>query len=112
DPNLRWSLTMNRVVMLAHLGRFAAAEACLPGLRALAVDLGRRLDLTRIVWLRGRIAVGLGRRGDGRAALEEARRQFAVAGNPYNAALVALELAVLDLEEGNVAEVAALAEEM
>lgn len=112
DPNLRWSLGMNRVVMLAHLGRLEAAEACLPALRALAAELGRRRDLIRIVWLAGRIAASLGRRGDGRTWLEQARRDFAEVGDVYNAALVGLELAVLDLEDGNASGVAELAEEM
>ena len=112
DPNLRWSLAMNRVVMLAHLGRLEAAEACLPALRTLASELGRRRDLIRIVWLAGRIAADQGRRSDGRAWFEQARRDFAEVGDFYNAALVGLELAVLDLEDGNVAEVAELAQEM
>lgn len=112
DPHLRWSLGMNRIVMLAHRERLAEAEACLPELRSLAIELGRRLDLIRIVWLAGRIAAGQGRRGDARAWLEQARRDFAEVGNVYDVALVALELAVLDLEDGNTAEVAALAAEM
>ena len=103
---------MNRVVMLAHLGRLEAAEACLPALRTLASELGRRRDLIRIVWLAGRIAADQGRRSDGRAWFEQARRDFAEVGDFYNAALVGLELAVLDLEDGNVAEVAELAQEM
>jgi transcriptional regulator with XRE-family HTH domain len=112
DPHLRWSLGMNRVVMLAHLGRLEAAEACLPALRTLATELGRGRDLIRIVWLAGRIAADLGRRGDGRAWFEQARRDFAEVGDSYNTALVGLELAVLDLEDGNASGVAELAEEM
>ncbi|HXO42616.1 MAG TPA: helix-turn-helix domain-containing protein [Thermoanaerobaculia bacterium] len=112
DPHLRWSLGMNRIVMLAHLDRLAEAEACLPELRTQAIELGRRLDLIRIVWLAARIAIGQGRRGDARAWLEQARRDFAAVGDVYNVALLALELAVLDLEDGNTTEVAALAGEM
>jgi tetratricopeptide (TPR) repeat protein/DNA-binding Xre family transcriptional regulator len=112
DPNLHWSLRMNRVVMLAHLGRFAEAEAHLPELRGLAIELGRLLDLTRLVWLGGRIAAGLGRRDEARAALSQARREFAASSDGYNAALVALELVCLLLDEGRAAEAATLADEM
>ena len=112
DPNLQWSLRMNRVVMLAHLGRFAEAEACLPELRALAIGLGRLLDLTRLVWLGGRIAAGRGRRDEARAALAQARREFAESGDGADATLAGLELVSLLLDEGRSAEAAALAEEM
>jgi transcriptional regulator with XRE-family HTH domain len=112
DANLRWSLKMNRVVMLAHLGRFAEAEEGLPELRRLAFELGRRLDLTRLAWLGGRIAAGRGRRDEAAAALGQARQDFAEIGNGYDAALVTLELASLLLEERRASEAAALADEM
>jgi transcriptional regulator with XRE-family HTH domain len=112
DPNLGWTLKMNRVVMLVHLRRFTEAEAHLPELRTRAIELERRLDLTRLVWLGGRIAADRGRSEEARAALAQARREFAALENGYDSALVALELASLLLEEGRAAEAAALADEM
>jgi transcriptional regulator with XRE-family HTH domain len=112
DANLLWSLGMNRLVMLAHLRRFKEAEAGVPELRKAAIKLGRRLDLTRLVWLGGRIAAGRGRREEAGEALGQARREFAELGDGYDAALVTLELAILRLEEGRAGEAAALADEM
>jgi transcriptional regulator with XRE-family HTH domain len=112
EPRLGWILAINRIVILAHLRRFEEAEARLPDLRALTLELGNRLDLTRVLWLGGRIAAGLGRDDEARAALAQARREFAESGDGYNASLVALELVSLLLDEGRTAEAAALADEM
>lgn len=112
EPRLRWVVAMNRIVGLAHLHRYKEAEAHLPELRALTFELNNRLDLTRVLWLGGRIAGGLGRRGEAAAALTQARQDFAEIGNGYDAALVTLELASLVLEEGRAGEAAVLADEM
>jgi transcriptional regulator with XRE-family HTH domain len=112
DPNLRWSLEVNRIVLLAHLGRFTEANDRLSALRTLATSLKRRLHLSRVTWLKGRIEIGLGRRGAGRALFEQARREFLASNDAADAALVALELAVLDLEDGHWDEVAASAQEI
>jgi hypothetical protein len=53
---------------------------------------------------------GLERREEARVAFEQARREFAARRNGYDAALVSLEIAVLDLEDGRMAEVRAEAE--
>jgi tetratricopeptide (TPR) repeat protein len=112
EPRLGWVLKINRIVALGHLQRYREAEALLPDLRALTFELGQRLDLIRVGWLDGRIAAGLGRRVHGRTGLDQARREFEAVGDFYDGALVALELAVLDLEDGKAAEVAVLAEEL
>jgi transcriptional regulator with XRE-family HTH domain len=112
EPRLRWVLDINRVLVLAHLGRYRDAEARLPALGELTLELGNRLDLQRFLWVSGRIAAGLGRGERARALFGQSRREFAECGDSYDAALVSLELAILDLEEGRGAEVAALAGEM
>ena len=112
EPRNRRVVRFNGIVLLCHLGRFLEAEARLPELRELTVELGNRLDLTRVLWLGGRIAAGLGRRDEARAALAQARWEFAAAGNGANATLAGLELASLLLEEGRTADAAALADEM
>jgi hypothetical protein len=80
--------------------------------QALAVRLGEELDLTRVVWLNGKIATGLGRLPDARAALEQARYVFSSRGLAFDYALVSLDLAVLLLEQRRTAEVKTLAGEM
>jgi transcriptional regulator with XRE-family HTH domain len=112
EPRLRWVLDINRILVLAHLQRYRDAEARLPALGELTLELGNRLDLQRFLWVSGRIAAGLGRRERARALFGQSQREFAECGDSYDAALVSLELAILDLEDGRGAEVAALVEEM
>jgi transcriptional regulator with XRE-family HTH domain len=112
EPRERFGLLFNLLVTFCHLGRYHDAEAGLPALRALTFELGNRLDLLRVMWLSGRVAAGLGRGEEARAAFEQVRREFAALGNGYDAALASLELAVLHLEEGRPGEVRALAAEM
>ncbi len=112
EPRDRLVVRFNGIVILCHLGRHQEAEAQLPELRNKIVELGNELDLLRHGWLSARVAAGLGKREAARVAFEEVRRQFAQAGNPYDTALVSLELSMLELEEGHLGEVRALAEAM
>jgi hypothetical protein len=70
------------------------------------------LDLTRVLWLEGRVAAGLERREEALPALEQVRRYFTTEQIAYDAALASLEVAVLYLEAGRTGEVRTLAEEM
>ncbi len=81
-------------------------------MRALAERLGEELDLTRVAWLEGKAAAGLGRPAEAQAAFERARRVFRQRELAYDYAQVSLELAELLLEQGRAAEVSTLAEEM
>jgi tetratricopeptide (TPR) repeat protein/transcriptional regulator with XRE-family HTH domain len=107
-----WVLRINLGVDLCQLGRFGEAELRLPEVRALAERLGEELDLTRVVWLEGRVAAGLGRAAEARAAFEQARWVFSQRELAYDYALVSLDLALLLLQAGATVEVRALAEEM
>jgi transcriptional regulator with XRE-family HTH domain len=112
DARLRCVLEFNLAVNLCHLHRLDEAEARLPGLRQLAVELGNGLDLVRVLWLSGRLAKGRGRRDEARAAFEQVRDEFLACRNAFETALVSLELAVLYLEEGRPREVRELAAAM
>ena len=109
EGRLRWVLEFNLGVNLCHLGRFGEAEERMPELRRLSAALGNRIDAAKVRWLGGRVAAGLGRREEARAAFEKAREGFAAAEKGLDTALVSLELAVLHLEEGNTAAVRELA---
>jgi len=80
--------------------------------RELALGLGNELDLVRCRWLEGQVAAGLGRIEEALAAFEEVLCEFTAEEIAYDAALVALELAALYLEQGRTAEVKGLAEGM
>jgi tetratricopeptide (TPR) repeat protein len=112
DPRLVLCLQHNLVDNLSKMGRHTEAAALLPDVRALAAERGSALDRLRLTWVEGRIAAGLGDHDRARRLLTNVRQKFLADGNPYEAALATLDLAVPHLEEGNTAEVRALADEM
>jgi transcriptional regulator with XRE-family HTH domain len=112
DERLRWVADFNTTAILCRLERHGEAEARLPGLRALSVALGNQLDMLRVAWLSGRVAAGLARKEEARAAFERVLDEFAQRWIGFDAALVGLELAVLHLEAGRTAEVRELAASM
>jgi tetratricopeptide (TPR) repeat protein len=112
DPRLRWGVQFNLAANLCLLGRHAEAEELLPAVCEGARALGNQLDSIRARWLTGRVAAGQGRDEEAGAAFEEVRREFVARGNGYDAALVSLELAAVELERGRTRKVRALAEEM
>ena len=80
--------------------------------REAAVQLGDEIFLTRVIWLEGRIAAGLGRLRGGLRLLRQARREFDSRSMSYDVALALLEEAALLLEAGRTAEVKKLAGEL
>ncbi len=112
EPRSALVLRFNLIVDLCHLDRAAEAQLRLPEVRALAERLGEELDLTRVVWLEGKVTAGLGQLAEARRAFEQVRRVFGRRELTFDYALVSLELAVLLLEQGHTTEVGALAEEM
>jgi transcriptional regulator with XRE-family HTH domain len=112
DARLLFALRFETTKSLCALDRYAEAADMLPVVRELATRLGNELDLLRVVWLGARVAAGQGQRKEAVAGLEQVRWGFLGRGLPYDAALAALELAVLHLEDGKTAEVKALAREM
>ncbi|MEO6193812.1 MAG: helix-turn-helix transcriptional regulator [Thermoanaerobaculia bacterium] len=112
EPRNALFLRVNLLLDLCHLERFEEAVPRLAEVRALAGRLGEELDLTRVLWLEGKVAAGLGRAGEAQVAFEQARRVFGQRELVFDYALVSLELAVLLLDRGRAAEVRTLAEEM
>ena len=106
---LQWVLRFNLGVNLCHLGRFGEAAEGLPELRRLSAALGNRTDAAKVRWLGGRVAVGLSRRDEARAAFEEARDTYAACEKGLDTALVSLDLALLLLEDGSTAAVREIA---
>jgi transcriptional regulator with XRE-family HTH domain/tetratricopeptide (TPR) repeat protein len=109
NPRLAFAVHANLALNLSRLGRFTDAESFLPEARRLASELGTGLDLTRLRWVEGLTAAGLGRRGEAIEVLSQVREEFLSQAIAYDAALVSLELAVLYLEDGRVEAVKALA---
>ena len=105
EPRHLFGFQFNRAVNLCHLGRFAAAEPLLPEIRARAAALRTELDLIRTSWIEARVAIGRGRTEAGMAALEQVAEEFRSRDLAYDGALVHLDLAVVELEQGKTAAV-------
>jgi len=112
DPEQLFALRFNIADNLCHLKRFEESARLVGAVRELAIEQGNELSLLRVLWLEARVVAGLGRSEEARAGLEYVRQRFTEIELPYEAALSALELAVLWLEVGRTAEVRRLATAM
>ncbi|HSS51510.1 MAG TPA: hypothetical protein VLX28_21410 [Thermoanaerobaculia bacterium] len=112
DPDLLLALRFNTADNLGHLEKWEAAAALLPKVREVVAQQGGEMNRLRLVWLESRIAAGLRRPEEAKAALEQVRQRFTDLELPYEAALVSLELAILWLQAGRNAEAALIAVEM
>lgn len=110
DSRLAYMWRFNLAVSLMRLSRFEEAAEHLPEVRHLAAERGDEIELIRVTWLEGHLLAGQGRRPAARFYLEQARARFEAKKLWYDAALAGLELAGLLLEEGQTAEVKAMAE--
>jgi tetratricopeptide (TPR) repeat protein len=97
---------------LSKLARFPEAGEILPAVIDLSRRCGGQVDLLRLLWIEGRVAVGLGHLDQGVATLRRVRGEFAARHLNYDTALISLELAVLYSEQGRAEEVKTLARHM
>jgi len=109
NPRDVWVLLFNLTVNLLHLSRLSEAEDHLSDAREVAIRLGNELDLTRTLWLEGRLDAALGRTTKAMAALEQVFDELVALALPYDAALAGLDLAAVHLEQEQTREVLALA---
>jgi len=101
EPRLMVCATHNYIWFLKENGRAGQAAACLDGARRLYQRADDRRDLLRLRWLEGKIAE---RPREAEAALQAARDGLAREGLAYEAALAAMDLAVLYTSEGRRSE--------
>lgn len=109
EPRQMFGLLFTRAVNLCHLRRFEEASAMLEDLQERAMRLGNELDVVRLVWMRSRVVLGLGREEDAEADLLQVQRDFKTRGLLYDLAEVDLEIARLYLRQGRLAETRELA---
>lgn len=110
EPRLFRILEFSRTANLCHLEQFDAAAHALGLVQRLTLDLGNELDSIRVSWLSARVAAGLGREEEASKRLVEVWQEFARRDIAFDAALVALELAALDLDRGQAQAVRILAQ--
>jgi tetratricopeptide (TPR) repeat protein len=112
DPRFLYMLRFNLAVNSCHLGLYEEAAGLVRQVREAAIERGDENELTRVLWLEGRIAAGQGRIPEARSLLAQARREFGRRDMVADAALTLLEESVLLLGDGQTAEVKALAQEL
>jgi transcriptional regulator with XRE-family HTH domain len=112
DPRARCVFFFNLAASLLDAGRPHEAEALMPRVRGLALQLGNGLDLVRTRWLQGRLSAALGRKEEAIADLEHVVSELALREIPFDAARACLDMAELYLQEGRTAEVRRLAGQM
>ncbi len=109
DPRDRLAALFNLAANLLDLGRSAEAALLMPQIRAFAEARRYTLDMLRVQWLEGKVAAATGRTSLAIAILEGVWRDFANLAISYDAALAALDLAVVYLGTGRLAETQILA---
>lgn len=112
DPRLALAAIHNLIWFLVEAGRLPEADGLLVQSRGLYACHGERLDLLKVLWLEGRIAIGLGDDERAQRALLQVRNGFEQAELPYDAALVGLDLAAVWLRQGRTAEIRRLLDEI
>lgn len=112
EPRQLLAARHNLINCLNETGRHREAFALLFHTRPMYLEHGGRLGLIRLRYLEGKVAAGLGRTEQAIAAYQEVREAFAQLELDYDAAVVALDLAVLLAATRRTAEVRRLAEEM
>ena len=112
EPQLYASARYNFLCCLSDAGHFEEAERLLPEVRDLLRGTGEPLDLVRLRWEEGSLAFERGRPEEAEAAFREVQQQFLDLRMDVNAALVALDLAVLLSEQGRTRELKDLSVEL
>lgn len=112
DPRLAFAVKHDLARFRCLAGRLEEAAALLPELRRLALELGDRLERLRLLWTEGLILARQDRIQLAEAVLRRAIAGFARSGAGYDAALAALDLALVLVADGRSAEVRDLAPDL
>lgn len=112
SSRLAFAVRHNLVWQLMVSGKSEEALHELEALRPSYAERGDRMLLLRLRWMEARLAKDLGRPEESERAFREAHEGFVAARIPYEAASVALDLAVLFAEQGRRQELKSLAAEL
>jgi transcriptional regulator with XRE-family HTH domain len=112
EPRLALAIHLELLFNLCLGDRAAEAQQHLGEVRSIAERLSRELDLTRVLWVEGLAAAGVGQRGEAEVKLQQVRRVMAGREFAYDYALATLDLAVVFLAENRSREVRVLATDL
>lgn len=111
EPHSWFAVRFNLAACLCGLGKFEEAKMLYGEVCELGFKLDRDLDLRRLRWLGARVKAGLGET-ESVQIFEDLRREYANEENPFDSALVSLDLAEIYLRQKRWPEVRSLVEEM
>ena len=112
DPKLVVTSHHNLAYVLNELGQHREALAIVARTRQLYLEVGDRLNLLRLEFLEGQIALALGRLEQAEGIFREVRRSFSEKEMAFDAALATLDLAEVYARQGRSTEMQGLAQEM
>jgi tetratricopeptide (TPR) repeat protein len=112
EPRLTLVVKHNLVHYLFDSGQHLEAAQLLPETRALHEKLGNAVDVARLTWLEGQIALEQGDLKNAEAAFDKVRDFFIDKGVPLDTAWVSLDLATIYLKQNRLAELKSLSVEM
>ncbi|MDX2000097.1 MAG: hypothetical protein SF066_20455, partial [Thermoanaerobaculia bacterium] len=112
DPRLAWSFRHNEAWFLEGTGLAGESRQAADAARQLAAEFPDSFTQLRVQWLEGRLCRSEGRPDEAVDHFRAVQTGFLADQNPYDAALVSLDLATLYLETGRHTEVVELATAM
>ncbi|MDP9120485.1 MAG: hypothetical protein M3O15_03825 [Acidobacteriota bacterium] len=112
DPRMFLTVRHNLIVALNESGSSRDAFALLFHTRPLYLKMGDRMNLLRLRWVEGQVALGLRRAEQAELAFLEVRDVFLEMGLDYDAALASLDLAMAYALQGRSQEIRRMAAEM
>lgn len=112
DERFFLSCRHNLSIYLCEEGRYQEAAEALEQDEEMYTHFPEPFTQLRLLWLKGKIASGLGQADAAEQAFLEARNGFLHQGIGYDAAMVSLDLALLFARQGRAGDVLRIAEEM
>ena len=112
EPRLALVARYNLLTYLSLAGRYQEADEMLQKARGFFLGHARPLDLLRLQWAEGKIAIGLDRPREAEADFRRVQEEFLARGMGYDAALVSLDLAILYAREHRTEDLKRLAAEI
>lgn len=109
EPRLFAYARYNLLGCLPLAGRFKDAELLLPEVRQLFSSWDQPVNVLRLRWTEANIARGLNRIDEAESAFREVQAAFLERGMAFDAALVSLDLSLVFLRTGKLAELKKLA---
>jgi tetratricopeptide (TPR) repeat protein len=112
EPRLALVARYNLLLCLSLAGRHEEAGEMLEKVRGFFLGHARPLDLLRLQWTEGKIALGLGHAQEAEEAFRRVQEEFLARGMGYDAALVSLDLAILYARDRRTEDLKRLAVEI